>query len=65
MIRALIGCFVLGCIEAHKDRTFRAQMRLVDPKRLTDQQLSDFVHGRMIDWNAVDPAAMRVKGGVS
>jgi len=63
MIRALIGRFVLGCIEAHKARAFRAEMRLVDPSKLTDQQLSDFLHGRAIDWSAADPTAWRPVGG--
>jgi hypothetical protein len=60
MIRALIGGFVLGCIKAHKDRAFRARLRQVDLSKLTDRQLSNFVHGRAIDWSEVDPAASRV-----
>jgi hypothetical protein len=62
MIRALIGRFVLGCIKAEKDRCWRAKMRLVDPAKLTDRQLSDFMHGRAIDWSTVDPAAARLVG---
>lgn len=63
MIRALIGRFVLGCIEAHNDRSFRAKMRLVDPAKLTDAQLSDFMHGRAIDWSKVDAGAAHPIGG--
>jgi hypothetical protein len=59
MIRALIGRFVLGCIEAHKDRAFRAEIDKVDLSKLTERQLSDFVHGRVIDWDKVNPAALR------
>lgn len=60
MIRALIGRFVLGCIKAHKDRVFRAKIDRVDLSKLTERQLSDFVHGRAIDWDAVNPAALCV-----
>jgi hypothetical protein len=65
MIRVWIGGFLLGCIKAHKDRAWRAQMRIIDPAKLTDAQLSDFVHGRAIDWSTVDPAAMRPVGHAS
>ncbi len=59
MIRALIGRFVLGCIEAHKGQRFLAKIEKVDLAKLTDAQISDFVHGRPIDWTKVEPAALR------
>ena len=58
MIRALIGRFVLGCIEAHKGQLFLARIDKVDLAKLTDQQISDFVHGRAIDWSKVEPDAL-------
>jgi hypothetical protein len=58
MIREWIGGFVLGCISAHKGQQFFARIDKVDLAKLTDRQLSDFVHGRSIDWNEVKPAAL-------
>jgi hypothetical protein len=60
MICALIGRFVLHWIDIHKDRSWRAQVRLVDPRKLTDQQLSDWIHGRPVDMDALPPGAARV-----
>ena len=54
MIRAMLGGFMLACIEAAKQRRFDVQTRQVDLKQLTDGEISDFVHGRRIDWAAID-----------
>jgi hypothetical protein len=54
MIRALIGRFVQGCIDAHKRRQFLGKWSKVDFTKMTDAEVSAFVHGRPIDWAAVD-----------
>jgi hypothetical protein len=54
VIRAMLGGFMLGCIEAAKQRRFDVETRQVDLAKLTDREISDFVHGRKIDWDAVE-----------
>ena len=50
MIRAAIGRFVLACIRAARVREF--EQRASNFSDLSDQQISDFIHGRAIDLTA-------------
>jgi hypothetical protein len=58
MIRALIGAALVSCINAHKqreaDKAIGRGCREIDLRQLTDSEVSDVVHGRRIDWEAVD-----------
>ncbi len=46
MIRAMIGRFVLGCLDAHARRVNRAIVQQLDLAKMTDAQVSDVIHGR-------------------
>lgn len=47
MIRALIGGFILHCIDKAERRRARRQLRPIDISKLSDRQISDLVHGRL------------------
>lgn len=49
MIRAALGRFFQHCIEQARRAEFRAKVDRIDPATLTDQQLSDLVHGRTLN----------------
>ncbi len=49
MIRALIGRFVLSCLDAAGERAHRTIVHEIDLDRATDAQKSDWLHGRPID----------------
>lgn len=48
MIRAAIGRVILHCIDQAKRRKTRAIIDQLDPATMTDQQISDLLHGRPI-----------------
>lgn len=48
MIRALIGRFVMGCLDAHATQVHRATVSRIDLARMTDADISDLLHGRRL-----------------
>jgi hypothetical protein len=49
VIRAAIGRLVLHCMDQAKKRQFRGEWTQLDPAKMTDQQISNVIHGRPID----------------
>lgn len=59
MIRALIGRFVRHCVEMSKQADHDRVMRGVDIGKLSDRQLSDLLHGRVLDFSREPSPARR------
>ncbi len=54
MIRALIGRAIQACIaEANRTRRGYPRTDQVDLRKMTDQEISDFIHGRPLDFAAI------------
>lgn len=49
MIRALIGRFVLHCMEVDRRKRRGKIWRTLDLSRMTDGQISQLVHGRRVE----------------
>ena len=62
MLCDLLGRFFRHCIaESAAADLKRVQVREFEPDFMTDQEISDFLHGRPVEWGAV---AIRKRGGL-
>ena len=61
MIRAWIGWFLLGCLEAHGRRVNRAIVQQLDLAKMSDAQVSDVIHGRKLPPGT--PGVTTLEGG--
>ena len=57
MIDAIVGRFVLRCIEAARQQTYERKMASVDIGGLPDEELSALVHGRGLAPDEAPPRA--------
>lgn len=66
MIRALIGMFILGCLDKAGERANRkAIVHAVDFNRMSDAQVHAWVKGLPIDWRQTGCKTIPFRGRVS
>lgn len=66
MIRAMIGRFILHCLDQAGEAANRKLLvHEVEFDRMSDQQVSDWIHGRKIDFSRTGCRTIPHRGRVS